>query len=134
MTARLVVFADSAGNVCGHLAMDQSRVTAAVVARLRMALTEGSGVAPDRFMVSATHAHNVPPLALWREEDTLDLLDRVCAALPGVARRAMAALTPVRLRAGRIDAHRAGLIEPGARTETADDVRRRDTASLDVGR
>lgn len=102
--ARLALF-DDGQQQAGLLVLDQNFAVAPVVAELRLALSEKTGIPPDRFMVAATHAHNTPPLNPWLPSDVnYAFVDVLIPVLRDLAAEAQAKLRPVRLVAGLAEA------------------------------
>lgn len=101
LEAHLCLFADDAGLV-GLLALDQIRMRALETHALRQVMAQALGVAPDRFMVTASHTHNCSALSPWRPSDTgFLMLDRLVAATAALAGRLKSELQPVSLRWAR---------------------------------
>lgn len=105
LTARLALF-DDGRTQAGLVVLDQGFVVAPVVAELRAALSEKTGIPPEHFMVAATHAHNAPPLNPWlpQDEPPYAFVDVLRPLLREMAADAQARLCPVRLAAGLTEA------------------------------
>lgn len=109
--ASCLALTDAEGNTALVFSLDQQRPQEAVIAEIRQAVTEATGIAGDKILLCATHTHSTPDLymvdlpAIPRYRK---LLQTRCAQ---AAAEALADRKPASFEAGSMDTQRLNFVK-----------------------
>lgn len=109
--ASCLALTDAEGNTALVFSLDQQRPQEEVIAEIRQAVTEATGISPDKILLCSTHTHSTPDLYMTDMQCILNyrkLLQERCAqaAVQALADRKAAAF-----EAGSMDTKRLNFVK-----------------------